>query len=151
MSHRHLFAQRGVGIVEVMVAVLVLSIGLLGLAGLQVRTLRNSESSMARGIAVMESHAVADAMRADRDKAMAGAFDLAIDADPPSGSTFADRVLAAWRENLETSLGEDASGSVDCTGTDCTITIEWNDTRGSARTEDLENMETFKIVTQEQL
>lgn len=140
--------QRGVGIVEIMIAVLVLSIGLLGLAGLQMRTLRNSESSMQRGVAVIETHAVADAMRADRQNAIDGDFDLALDADAPTGTTFAEVALAGWRKNIENSLGSGATGSVDCNGTLCDITIRWNDSRGSG---DADELATYEITTQVQL
>lgn len=146
MNRGKLFAQRGVGIVEVLVAVLVLSIGLLGLAGLQIHTLRNSTSSMERNVAVMETHAIADAMRADRDNAMAGGFDIALGADAPAGDTFAEVVLASWLENLTASLGEDAAGRVDCAGGAlCEIEIQWNDSRATG------GSETHSIVTQVQL
>jgi type IV pilus assembly protein PilV len=126
--------QRGVGIVEILVAVLVLSIGLLGLAGLQMRTLRNSESALQRGVAVMETHAIVDAMRADIVAASSApyVYNIGIDDDAPSGgTTFADKVLEGWRGNLVVMLGEEASGSVDCDGAFCTIVIRWNDSRGT--------------------
>jgi type IV pilus assembly protein PilV len=140
--------QRGVGIIEILVAVLVLSIGLLGLAGLQMRTLRNNESALERGVAVVETHAIADAMRADRDNARNGTFDIAIDDPAPAGATFADVVVAGWRQNLISALGADATGSVDCNGTLCDIVIRWNDSRGSG---DAVALETFTINTQVQL
>jgi type IV pilus assembly protein PilV len=126
-----LHLQRGVGLVEILVAVLVLSIGLLGLAGLQVRTLRNSQSALERGVAVVETHAIADAMRADRANALGGDFDIALADSAPTGTAFADVVLAAWRANLIASLGEGATGSVDCNGADCMIVVQWNDSRGT--------------------
>jgi len=143
--------QRGIGIIEVLVAVLVLSVGLLGLAGLQMRTLRNSSSSMERNIAVMETHAIADAMRADRTKAINGDFDLAVADDPPGGTTFAEVVLASWRTNIANGLGDDAKGGVDCNGALCTITIQWNDSRGSASAAEAEDDEEHQVVTQVQL
>ena len=79
-------AQRGVGIVEILVAVLVLSIGLLGLAGLQMRTLRNNESALERGVAVFETHAIVDAMRADRANAIASTYNITLAAAAPTGS-----------------------------------------------------------------
>jgi type IV pilus assembly protein PilV len=124
--------QSGVGLIEVLVAVLVLSIGLLGLAGLQVRTLRNNQSALERGVAVIETHAIADAMRADRINASNGLFDITLAAGAPSGTTFADTVLASWRSNLINALGADATGSVDCDGFMCTIIVQWDDTRASA-------------------
>jgi len=135
----HLRRQRGVGIVEILVAVLVLSIGLLGLAGLQMRTLRNSESALQRGVAVFETHAIVDAMRADIIAASTApyVYNIGIDEDPPSaGTTFADKVLETWRENLIVMLGEDATGSVNCTGAPCTIVIRWNDSRGTGGAEE---------------
>ena len=74
----NLHKQRGVGLIEILVAVLVLSIGLLGLAGLQLRTLRNNQSALERGIAVVETHALADALRADRTNARNGLFNLTL-------------------------------------------------------------------------
>lgn len=124
--------QSGVGIIEILVAVLVLSVGLLGLAGLQLRTLRNNQSALERGVAVTETHAVADAMRADRINAVENdAYELDLTDAAPTGTTFADKVLAAWRNNLTASLGEDATGSVSCDGALCTVVIQWNDDRGS--------------------
>ena len=130
-THQLRGRQAGVSLVEVMVAVLVLSIGLLGLAGLQLRTLRNNQSALERGVAVVEIHAIADAMRADRINASNGLFDITLTAPAPSGSTFADTVLASWRSNLISALGDDATGSVDCNGVLCTIIVQWNDTRAS--------------------
>jgi type IV pilus assembly protein PilV len=125
--------QAGVGLIEVLVAVLVLSIGLLGLAGLQLRTLRNNQSALERGVAVIETHAIADAMRADRVNASNGLFDITLAAGAPSSpTTFADTVVASWRSNLINSLGADATGSVDCDGFLCTIIVQWNDTRATA-------------------
>lgn len=124
-------AQRGVGIIEVLIALLILSIGLLGMAALQVRTMRNNESALERSMAVAETHAIADAMRADRVNAINGRFDLALDDAAPTGDTFRETVLAAWRANIENALGEDATGSVDCNGPLCEIVIQWNDSRGA--------------------
>jgi type IV pilus assembly protein PilV len=137
--------QRGVGIIEILVAVLVLSIGLLGLAGLQMRTLRDNESALERGVAVFETHAIADAMRADRVNAMNHLFDLALAAAAPTGTTFHEKVLAAWRANLLSALGPGATGSVACNGTDCTIRVQWDDTRATT------GSNTFQIVTQVQI
>jgi type IV pilus assembly protein PilV len=123
--------QRGVGLIEVLIAVLVLSVGMLGLAGLQVRTLRNNQGAMQRGMAVIETHGIVDAMRADRERARQGQYDLAMGAADPTGTTFRAQALSRWRQNIRTALGSDASGSVDCTTFDCTIIIRWDDSRGT--------------------
>jgi len=138
-------AQRGVGIVEILVAVLVLSIGLLGLAGLQMRTLRNNESSLERGVAVFETHAIADAMRADRVNAMNNQFNIDFADAAPTGTTFHERALAAWRGNLLSSLGGGATGKVLCSGALCTIVVRWDDSRVNGGTT------TYDVTTQVQL
>jgi type IV pilus assembly protein PilV len=122
--------QRGVGLIEVLVAVLILSIGLLGLAGLQMRTLRDNQSALERGVAVMETHAIADAMRADRILATTNRYNIALGAEPPEGDTFRDVALREWLSNLENSLGPNATGSVTCNNSPaCTIEIQWDDSR----------------------
>lgn len=122
--------QRGVTLLEVLIAVLVLSLGLLGLAGLQMSALRNNQSAMERSMAVVESYSIVDAMRVDRLNATNGAFDLAIDAAPVTG-TFAGNELDKWRTRLTQLLGPTASGAVDCNGATCVVTVRWNDSRGT--------------------
>lgn len=124
-------AQRGVGLIEVLIAVLVLSFGMLGLAGLQMWMLRNNQSSHERAMAIVQTHSIVDAMRADRATATNNGFDLALDADAPSGSSFAAISLSAWRANLQAVLGPGAAGEVDCDGALCTVVVRWNDARGT--------------------
>lgn len=122
--------QRGVGLIEVLIALLVLSFGMLGMASLQMWTLRYNQSAMERGMAVVQTHTIADAMRADRAAALGRDFDIALDAEAPRGDTFPEVSLRAWRESLRDALGPDATGSVLCDGV-CTISVRWNDTRGT--------------------
>jgi type IV pilus assembly protein PilV len=143
--------QRGVGLIEVLIAVLVLSVGLLGLASLQVRTLRNSQSALERGVAVVESHAIADAMRANRDRALSDDFDIALTDAAPTGATFAEVAVREWRANLIASLGQGATGSVACAVTACTIVIQWNDSRGTQTGDTQAGSATQQLITQVQL
>ena len=132
MSRTNRHGQRGVGLIEVLVAVLILSIGLLGLAGLQMRTLRDNQSALDRSVAVVETHFIADAMRADLNTARTGGFNLGLAAATPSASTFATTALHHWRTNLEAALGTGATGAVACNGQVCDITIQWDDSRASS-------------------
>lgn len=127
--------QRGVGLIEVLIAVLVLSFGMLGLAGLQMWTLRNNQSALERGMAIVQTHSIVDTMRADRTSAINNGFDLALDAEAPAGASFAALSLSAWRANLAAVLGPGATGSVDCNGTLCTVAVRWDDQRGSGGSE----------------
>jgi type IV pilus assembly protein PilV len=122
--------QRGITLIEILVAVLVLSVGLLGLAGLQTSALRNNHSSFERSLAVMESYSIIDAMRADREGAENGDFNIGLE-DEPTGASFAANELTKWRNRLIAQLGPDATGSVNCNGLLCSIVVQWNDARGT--------------------
>jgi type IV pilus assembly protein PilV len=121
--------QRGVGLIEVLIAVLVLSFGMLGLVGLQTWSLRNNQSALERGMATVQTHSIVDAMRADRETAINGGFDVAIDEDTPTGTSFADVAIANWRAGIAEALNPTATGSVDCNGARCTVVVRWNDSR----------------------
>ncbi|SOB76619.1 type IV pilus assembly protein PilV [Marinobacter sp. LV10R510-11A] len=123
--------QHGLGLIEVLITVLVLAIGLLGLASLQQASIRNNQSAMERSMGVVQSYSIIEAIRADPDSAKSGRFNIAI-GDTPSGSTFPANTLTMWRSELTQNLGAAATGSVDCDGTSCTVIIQWDDSRGLA-------------------
>lgn len=66
MNYRH---QQGVGLIEVLVAVLVLAIGLLGLAGLQTQSLRFNNEAYFRTQATLLAMDMADRLRANWEEA----------------------------------------------------------------------------------
>ena len=67
-QHRQVNARKasGFGMVEVLVALVVLSVGLLSIGGLQLISIRSVHSSFVRGQAVISAYDIADRMRANR-------------------------------------------------------------------------------------
>ena len=57
---------RGFSLVEVMVALIVICVGLLGIAKMQALTLSSTGASRMRALAALEASSIADAMHADR-------------------------------------------------------------------------------------
>lgn len=129
--------QRGVGLIEVLVAVLLLSIAFLGIAALQATSLSTNNSAMARSMATVASYSVLDAMRVDRTVAMAGGYNtsapIKASACPAEGATLASVQLHDWCNTLGLTLGavESTTGEIACQGAegDCTITIKFDDSR----------------------
>lgn len=128
-------AQAGVGLIEVLVAVLVLSIAFLGIAAMQAMSLSTNNSAMARSMATISSYSILDAMRADYSNATtSAAYNTKVTADacPDPGSTLATYQLNQWCGQLGKNLGAVSSttGQVNCTTTgDCTVTITFDDSR----------------------
>ncbi|WP_438438152.1 type IV pilus modification protein PilV [Hydrogenophilus thermoluteolus] len=58
--------------IEILIAVLVLAVGLLGVAALQANALKTNQSAVARSQAAMLAYLILDAMRANRDAATSG-------------------------------------------------------------------------------
>lgn len=127
--------QRGVGLIEVLVAVLILALGLLGMAGLQAKSLRANQSSYARSQAVMLSYYMLDAMRIDRTNALLGNYNQVslCSTNAITGTALSDNNLRDWVQSLRAALGDQPTtcGSVACNAGNgiCTIGITWNDER----------------------
>ncbi|WP_238149780.1 type IV pilus modification protein PilV [Dyella jiangningensis] len=132
--------QAGVGLIEVMIAVLVLSIAFLGMAALQARSLSTNNSSMARTMATIAAHSIQDAMRADIVNATGGVYNRTITADkcPATDGTLAGYQLNQWctTQLAIPALGgavSTTSGVIDCKSSGlCTITVSFDDTKAGA-------------------
>lgn len=67
--------QSGFTLLEVLVAIVIFSIGLMGIAGLQVKGMRFTHDSQLRAIAVAQAETMADRMRADPVGVRLGFYD----------------------------------------------------------------------------
>lgn len=148
--------QSGVGLIEVLIAVLVLSIGFLGVAALQARSLSTNNSAMSRSMATVASYSILDAMRADLPNAVGGLYNGTVTANacPAAAGTLASAQLNQWCNVSLAPLGVSASttGQITCnaaTGTTtafCTIVIQFDDSRAA-----LGGSATQQVVTQAML
>ncbi|MCQ4318308.1 type IV pilus modification protein PilV [Stutzerimonas zhaodongensis] len=145
--------QRGATLIEVLVAMLILSVGLLGLAGMQMTALQSNQSAYYRSQATVLAYDVIDRMRANRADALNGVYDIALKNETcnpqlaPSG-TLAQRDVAEWLNSLSCLLSPDARGSVVRNGRLFTVSIEWNDNRGRIDDAEENDRETFVYRTQ---
>lgn len=140
MTHPHARRrQSGTSLIEVLVAVIIMSVGLLGVAAMQSIALRNSHGAMERTQAIIQTYAMFDAMRANLTAARDGAYDMDSCAVPAAGATLVEADKRAWMQSLKATLGDNDAvcGAVVCgANAICSITVTWDDTRSSGGIEE---------------
>lgn len=138
--------NKGFTLIEALITLLILSIGLLGLAGLQNKGLQFNQVAYQRSQAAMIAYDIVDRMRANTLEAQANGYDVAhgttltagLDCStaPCTQVNMAAYDLFKWKEQLETNLpaggGEitsAAAANVGAPAVDLTITVRWDELR----------------------
>ena len=134
---------KGFTLVEVLIAMVVLAVGLLGLAGLQATGLKNNQSAYYRSQASQMAYDIADRMRANGTDAGAMAAstyitiapgDAAVQADCTTVSStctaadMAQNDLFEWNAALADTLPS-GTGSITLSGDVFTVTVSWTENR----------------------
>jgi type IV pilus assembly protein PilV len=128
--------QKGFTLVEVLVSIVVLAVGLLGLAGLQLISLKAADSAYHRSQASILVDDIVDRMRANRANAVAGSYNIDIGDASPTGTSIAEVDLANWRAQVSGSLTSgDGAVAVNAATHITTITIQWDDSRAGGDTD----------------
>lgn len=127
---------RGFSLLEVLIALLIFSFGLMGLAALQSFSVKNNQSSSFRSQATALSYMIIDNMRANRPAVLTGHYYADYEATDceaadPAGATGAETDLAVWRNNIACALpGGMGQIRFPDTGTNQVIvSITWDDAR----------------------
>jgi type IV pilus assembly protein PilV len=136
----------GFTLIEVLIAMLVLAVGLLGLAGLQATSLKNNQSAYNRSQATQLAYDMADRIRAnpsEANKLGTSAYAATTTAATQSScnsspgctpALMAQNDRAQWNANIISSLGSLGTGSVTVNAATriFSITINWDDNRSGA-------------------
>jgi len=147
--------QRGIGLLEVMIALLVLGIGVLGVMALQTTALKNTDSSAWSSQATIQVYGMFDLLRLNRDQSGAVDSDLLTSSSNngwAQGTLTPDQrddntlgTLDDWLSSLKETVAPDAQGKVHCIKQDrktprpvgalfevinvCTVGVRWDDSR----------------------
>lgn len=132
---------RGISLIEVLVSVVIIAIGLLGIAAMESLALRGSQGSLESSQAVMQTNAILEAMRANR--ANAAGYNMALTCNVPAAAgSLAERDRRDWIIALKETMGQGQEddnttcGSIAGCPDNCVVTVQWNDQRaggGAAR------------------
>lgn len=123
--------QAGFNLIEVLLAFLILSVGLLGVAGLQTTAMKASHTAMLKTVAINKVQAMAERIRANSQAALltyelglggAGTDRNCDDRGSPAASActpaeLADNDLFVWKNSL-------TNGALPTTDTDATIVVD---------------------------
>jgi len=140
--------QLGVGLIEILIAVVVLSIGFLGMAALQAKSLANNNSAMMRTQATFASYSILDGMRVDRTNAINGAYNrsssnpIKVGSCPAAGNSLVTFQLHHWCAGSGANppdglaaLGPGTTGTINCdVNGNCQIDVTFDDSRASHST-----------------
>lgn len=134
-------ASRGFSLLEAMISVFILSFGMLGIAALQINSIQNNQSAYMSTQATILADEIVDRMRANRQAALSGSYNLSITAASPSSQnpSRAESDLAAWRTSIARDLpivAGEQGGAVLVQNRIVTITIRWIDARWQANAND---------------
>ena len=135
--------QKGMTLIEVLVSVLILAIGILGAAAIQLNALKYTDSSAMTSQASFIAYDMMDRIRANVDGNAAGngannvlaRYSLSSLATAPLVGNLNDarlQDLFDFRTNIIAFAGADgASSKIAIDGREVTITINWNDARAT--------------------
>lgn len=152
--------QRGLSLIESLVALLVLALGIMGLAGVQARMVAETRTTNSRAIAVSLIDDITNRMLLNRDHAIAGGYNLAFAAPAPVASNctagtctnvqIANTDLAAWRASVVALLGQGGQSAVFQAFPDTRqvgVMIAWPANEGKAADSDATYIAPFDVVS----
>jgi type IV pilus assembly protein PilV len=117
-------------LIEVLVSVLVVSLGLLGAAALQATALRSNQGSYERTQVSILSQSLFDAMRANLAGVDNGDYNTGGWAcSALAAGSLATSDLTRWVGDVRDQINPGACGQVACVLRDCTVSVRWDDSR----------------------
>ncbi|WP_133126917.1 type IV pilus modification protein PilV [Legionella nagasakiensis] len=129
--------QNGFSLIEVLISVIVLAIGLLGVAAIQLNMIRYNHSAQMRSIAISQANNMLDRMRANYSGVKTGLYNnLSGIPDNPGCTTCSSSQIAqldAYQWNSKNALLlPSGQGTVVGNGNRYTITLYWDNNRTGA-------------------
>lgn len=119
---------RGTSLMEVLIAMLLLSVGMLGMVALKTASLKYTGQSNARAAASIYATDILDRMRANPVRAVAGQYNLAIGAAAPATPTTVAQVdLVQWRQRIAEGLPGGTGSVTVAANSVATVIVQWSE------------------------
>jgi type IV pilus assembly protein PilV len=128
----------GFSLLEVLVAMLVLAVGLLGVAAMQMRGLQYSHDAYLRSQISVLAYDIADRMRLNQANAASYASTYTVPATAPTGcvvsSVTAANDLTCWHRQVFDAIPPGSTADIILASGEYTVELEWQNRDGTIRT-----------------
>ena len=127
---------RGFTLIEVLVTLLILAIGLFGVAALQFRGLQYNQDAYLRSQVSFLAYDIADRMRMNRTNMAAYVSDYTVPTDleanecDEEGGTDKDNDLGCWHNNVDRAMPPGSTAKITTDGSLFTVELSWSDRQG---------------------
>lgn len=118
--------EKGLSLIEVLVTLLITSVGLLGLAALQARSLQFNHGAYLRSQANILAYDMADRMRLNKDDARANLYNISMSDGAPTAANIVTTDQNQWLTLIAATLPA-GDGAVNCASNICTLIIQWRE------------------------
>jgi len=124
--------QNGFSMLEALITLLIVSLGLLGIAGIIANSLKVNQGAQARSQASWLANDIIDRMRANRTTAEGtpAAYTLAACDAIPDADAIAEADLTEWCAAVAAALPT-GTGTVALAAAKVTVTVQWDDSRAA--------------------
>lgn len=120
-------SQRGVGIVEVMIALVVLMFSALSISNLQTRSLVSMQISESHFTINERSREMLEVLRANAVDARSGVYNLEFDDTltvPDPVESPVEYTVYQWKQSISEEL-RNGAGRIGCDAVKCTVSLRW--------------------------
>jgi len=138
-------AQEGFSLLEVLVSIVVVTMGLLGLAGMSMRSLAANDSSGYRASAALQAMQISDLMRANREDVINGNYNVAYGASSGSAAR-ATADIVAWKAAIGKIPLGDGAIAFDGASSTVNVRVRWDDRRGNQGSSESTNLHTYEYT-----
>lgn len=136
------FRQRGVGLIEVLISIVVVALGVLAIIRMQTSMVQANQSALLRSQATFLVYDMADRLRVDRESAITGLYNRNFDDEMPSaGVSVVGTETRDWLERIDDVLPA-GEGAIASNGNQVTVSVRWDDSRGE------QVLEEFSMTTE---
>lgn len=138
MTPKHPASSGGYSLIEVLVAIVVLSLSLLGFAALQITGFTTNKIAGSRSQASILAYQITDAMRSNRVNAPS--YVRTVGTAAPTGTDMASLDVKTWLDSITKQLPSGDGGiAFDNTTGVTTITVQWSENKSSTPSQFLIN------------
>ncbi len=117
--------------IEVLVTLVIIAVGLLGLAAMMSVSLKSNRIALQRSAATLYANDIIDCMRVNRQAATTGAYTLAAFGATLTGTSVATNDINAWQAALNATLPS-GQGKITLASNRVTVEIRWSESLNAA-------------------